>query len=649
MSSTTEHSAPDAKTSGHPTGIWVLCTTEMWERFAFYAMRAILVLYLVSASTSDATPGFGWTAASAARLYGIYTCLVYLIPLLGGWIADRYLGQFRSVLVGGSLMALGEFFLAATEFIRVGIGTNITMATDSTALFTFYTGLGLMILGNGFFKPCISVMVGQLYKPDETRKRDAGFSFFYMGINIGAFFSPLVAGTVAEKYGFHWGFLIAGCGMICGLITFWTLRRHLKGVGLPPERGPVDMAKLTEEEKIAREKIAYEQTRPLVKQDYDRMFVILILTLFVVGFWAAFEQAGSSLNLFAKNRTSRAVPVAVAENVPLIKGQLIQNEYRDDLETAVKEIEKTEKAIKEVFIPGEKKVVQETMSQRFWRLLSFRDTNEKKVSVEELLAQAEKRPFNDPIYNQNLLEMSVLLTEKPKADDNAENAAATPASKEKPENKLETLTGLLKDYPEKKQELDKRVGIASKRNADETSFTFPATWYQSANPLYIVIFAPLFIMLWSFLAKRGIEPSTPLKFAMGILLLSVGFFLMIPAAIEAKHGGAAAPYWLLLSYIFASWGELCLSPVGLSMVSKLAPARYASVFMGVWFLSSSVAYLTAGELAARFGHDGALTLCFGEAGGLADFFLLLGVAPAVIGIIALCMVPTLKKKMHGIR
>jgi len=370
------------------------------------------------------------------------------------------------------------------------------------------------------------------------------------------------------------------------------------------------------------------------------MFVIIILTLFVIVFWAAFEQAGSSLNLFAKNRTNRSVPVSSS------MGVLIKNEYQSDLKSAIKEVEKTEKAIKEVFVPSEEKEnVRETLMQRMKRLLTFKQSEEKKEStLEQLFEKAENRPYTDPVYTQNLLEMSVFLMPSLQKDEGKEES-----SNKKPEDKLETLTGLLKAYPEKKKELEKYIAIAKKHDSEAVSFTFPATWYQSANPLFIVIFAPLFILLWSFLAKRGIEPSTPMKFAMGILLVSIGFFLMIPGAIEAKNGGSAAPYWLLLSYIFASWGELCLSPVGLSMVSKLAPVRYASVFMGVWFLSSSVAYLTAGELAARFGHDGALTLCFGEAGGLADFFLLLGILPAVIGFIALFMVPTLKKKMHGIK
>jgi len=592
----------------------------MWERFAFYGMRAILVLYLVSVSTSETCPGFGWNKADAYRLYGLYTSLVYLIPLFGGWVADRFLGQFRSVILGGALMAIGQFFLAATEFVRMGVGTDITMSTDSTALLTFYAGLGLMILGNGFFKPCISVMVGQLYKPEETSKRDAGFSFFYMGINIGAFFSPLVAGTVAEKYGFHWGFLIAGVGMIFGLITFWTFRRHLKGLGLPPKRGPVNTAELSEEEKIAHEKADYEQTRPLVKQDYDRMFVIVILSLFVFAFWAAFEQAGSSLNLFAKNRTNRAITASSS------MGVLIENEYRDDLQSAIKEIEKTEKTIKEIFVPGE--VITETWSQRFSRLLTIKISEEQKEPAENLLVQADDFFVN---FESHLAEW------------NAKAEGLDVKQKTRFDEAMGTLM-------EKQDDLKKQVEVTNKvHDSGKSRFTFPATWYQSANPLYIVIFAPLLLLLWGFLRKFGIEPSTPMKFALGILLLSIGFFLMVPGAIEAKRTGAALPHWLLLSYIFASWGELCVSPVGLSMVSKLAPARYASMFMGVWFFSSSMAYLVAGGLAASFGKDGALNLCYGEAGGLADFFLLLGIVPAIVGIVALLMVPVLKKKMHGIK
>jgi len=607
----------------------------MWERFAFYGMRAILVLYLVSVSTSETCPGFGWNKADAYRLYGYYTSLVYLIPLFGGWIADRFLGQFRAVLLGGTLMALGQFFLAATEFVRMGVGTDITMSTDPTALLTFYTGLGLMILGNGFFKPCISVMVGQLYKPDEQRQRDAGFYYFYMGINIGAFFSPLVAGTIGEVFGYHLGFTVSGLGMICGLIIFWMFRHHLKGIGLPPKHRPVDTGRMSDDERIAREHAAYEQTRPLVRQDYDRMFVIGILTLFVVAFWMAFEQAGSSLNIFAKTQTNRNVPVSSR------MGVLIPNEYRDDLEAAVKEVERSEEEIKKILNPGIDaetelhKAERELFSHRLKRLFpvqrlsSFFASEEKeRTPAEDLLEQAAARPDGDPAFTTDLL------------------VFANDAEKKQ----IAELTSSLEKYKEKRVELQKQVELTGQiHTPDKTSFTFPASWYQSINPLFVVAFAPLFILFWSFLAKRGIEPSTPMKFAIGILLLSIGFFLMIPGAIDAHHtNGKAWVFWLGLCYLFCTWGELCLSPVGLSMVSKLAPARYASVFMGIWFLSSSVALLLAGEMAARFGTGEGLHIIFGKDGGMADFFLLLGIIPAVIGVIALLMVPTLKKKMHGI-
>ena len=639
MSSTTDNPAPSVKKSGHPTGIWVLCTTEMWERFAFYGMRALFVLYLTNVSMNENCPGWGWSNADAYRLYGYYTSLVYLIPLFGGWIADRFIGQFRAVLLGGSLMALGQFCLAATELVRRGVGTDVTMATDSPALLTFYAGLGLMILGNGFFKPCISVMVGQLYKPDEPQKRDAGFSFFYMGINIGAFMSPLVAGTIGEKFGYHLGFTISGLGMILGLITFWTFRRHLKGLGLPPKRKVTDAVTMTDEEKVAQEKANYEQTRPLVRQDYDRMFVIVILTLFVIAFWMAFEQAGSSLNIFAKTQTNRAV--ASSSDM----GMFIENEYRDDLEAAIKEVERSEKEIKEITNRGtdaEEKphmAEREKFSDRLSRLFSFgakqnktdeSDEEKEVLSAEKLLAQAAEFPVDDEAFYSELNAKSSNLTS---TEQNEEFSAA------------------VEKYKEKRVELKKQIELTNEiHSPGKSSFTFPASWYQAVNPMFVVLFAPIFIIIWGFLAKRGIEPSTPMKFAIGILLLSIGFFLMMPAAIQAHHtNGKALAFWLVLCYLFCTWGELCLSPVGLSMVSKLAPARYASVFMGIWFLSSSIAYFLAGEFAAQFGTGEGLHIFFGPDGGMADFFLLLGVIPAVIGFVALCMVPILKKKMHGIK
>ena len=560
----------------HPAGLWVLFTTELWERFAFYAMRAILTLYLIAEADKQGNPGFGWSEADAYMLYGWYTSLVYVAPIFGGWLADSFLGQRRAVIIGAILMALGEFCLFATELVRIGEGIPITFATDPTALYTFYAGLGLIILGNGFFKPCISVMVGQLYEPGD-RRRDSAFTIFYMGINIGAAISPLVAGTLAAKFGFQWGFFAAGIGMCIGLLIQLTFSPFfLKRIGTLPKhhRGGA----LTPEEQEKHEKDVHEQTRPLVKQDWDRMFVAIVLSLFVIAFWLTFEQAGSSLNVFAEKNTDRLVPNVLSQATITIKKDYSLSLLKDDW----------------VVFKGT------------WL---FSNAQEEKAEIariaEEALRKAEQQ-----------------------GESNTEEIAA---------------------------ELEKTKSAAqlARKEADDPRYegrsVFPASWYQSVNAIFIVIFAPIFTLMWNFLHRRGIEPSTPVKFALGILLVSVSFLVMIPGAIQAAHtGGNAAAYWLLACYLFATWGELCLSPVGLSMITKLAPARYASIFMGIWFLASATAYWLAGYCAAVFAAGEGVAILFGRENGLADFFLLLAIIPALVGLLALAMAPILKKKTHGI-
>jgi POT family proton-dependent oligopeptide transporter len=582
----------------------------MWERFAFYAMRAILVLYLVDVSTSEHTPGFGWSEADAYKLYGWYTGLVYLSPLLGGWIADRFFGQRYCVIIGAILMALGEFCLAATELIRLGNGVKVTMMTDPVALSMFCLGLGLIILGNGFFKPCISVMVGQLYAPGDQR-RDAAFTIFYMGINIGAFFSPLLAGTVAEKYGYHHGFIIAGLGMICGLISFILFgRKYLKGIGTAPVKHD-PLVQMTPEEQTAHEKLVYEQTRPLDKKDYDRIFVILVLSIFVIAFWASFEQAGSSLNIFAKKNTDRNITNSVIDVSPtFIKKFYLNNETIVEYQSIIVRLEALEDQAEKLAQTGNAPLLQhESFRDRFRRLCSFHKTEEEQPIAE--------------IYPE-LREKAAGLKER--LSDNEDKDIT---------NAMENL-----------KKIEESFGNDFTPQTD--AFTFPATWYQSVNAFSIVIFAPIFTIIWITLARYGIEPSTPTKFALGLLLVSASFLIMIPGAVEAKAtGGKSATYWLVLCYLFATWGELCLSPVGLSMVTKLAPARLASFFMGVWFMASSVAYILAGYLASYFGSGDGITFFFGAKSGLADFFLLMAIIPMIIGIIALISAPKLKRMMHG--
>ena len=469
----------------HPKGLWVLFIAEMWERFSYYGMRALLVLYLISATSEELAggaanlnPGFGWSEESAYLLYGIYTWAVYLTPIIGGWLADRFLGTHRSMIVGGWIIAAGHILLAGTELFGITAGASVTLQTGPGALLCFLGGLALIVIGTGFFKPCVSVMVGQLYGPNDER-RDGGFTIFYMGINVGALLAPLIAGTLGETVGWHWGFGSAAVGMILGITAYQAFRsRYLEGIGLPPKMAP---------------KVDAEAAKrpPLSRVEWQRIGVILVLAFVAnIAFWAAFEQAGSSMNVFAAQNTDR------------------------------------------------------------------------------------------------------------------------------------TLWGLL-DAP------------------------FPATWYQSVNPAAIIIFAPVFAWLWVFLNQRGLNPSTPTKFALGLWLLGLAFLSMVFGALDAQDG-LAAPHWLLITFVVYTWGELCLSPVGLSMVTKLAPLHLQSLMMGIWFFSFSLSNLLAG-LVARY----SVTLKSGEATflieGLPGFYLLLVIAPIATGFLIWFLSPTLRRWMHGVQ
>jgi len=476
----------------HPKGLGVLFIVEMWERFSYYGMRALLVLYLIASTSAvledgraNANPGFGWTEEAAFTLYGLYTWSVYLTPIFGGWLADRFLGTHRSMLIGGWIIAAGHTTLALTEFAGISAGEAVTLKTSPAALATFLAGLGLIAIGTGFFKPCVSVMVGQLYPADDPR-RDSGFTIFYMGINLGALIAPLVAGTLGEMVGWHWGFAAAAVGMIAGLVCYQVLRpRTLQGVGLAPRARVARRAASAASEA----ELAPEPPPSVVRQ---RIAVILILALVAnVVFWAVFEQAGSSLNVFAKNSTDRSLgPLFGAEG-------------------------------------------------------------------------------------------------------------------------------------------------------------FPASWYQSINPLAILLFAPVFAWLWPALDRRGRNPSTPAKFSWGLFLLGMAFIAMLFGAIQARDTGIAGPQWLLVTYVVCTWGELCLSPVGLSMVTRLAPPRLQSLMMGLWFFSLSLGNLFGG-LAARFSRR----LETGEASfvleGLPGFFLLLVVLPMAAGVLILLLTPLLRRMMHGV-
>jgi proton-dependent oligopeptide transporter, POT family len=386
----------------HPTGLATLFFTEMWERFSYYGMRAFLILYMTAPVVSG---GLGFDDAKAAGIYGLYTGSVWGAAIVGGLIADRLLGQYRSVLVGGVIIALGHFVLAFD------------------ILTAFYVGLTLIVIGTGLLKPNVSTLVGSLYAPGDAR-RDAGFSIFYMGINLGAFIGPLIAGYLAQRVNWHVGFAAAGVGMTLGLIQYVVGRRPLQDA----------------EQKLlkASKPTATSAAPALTTDDYKRLGAVVVFFLFVSIFWGAYEQAGSTLNLFADRHT--------------------------------------------------------------------------------------------------------------------------------------------------------RLDIAG--------FSFPSSWFQSVPALFVIVLAPVFAWLWTRLGDR--QPSTPAKFVWGLFFAGFAFLLLIPAGRFAEQGSLVSPMWLIGAYFILELGEMCLSPVGLSAVTKLAPSQLVGLAMGIWFLSNSAGNILAGWAATFF-------------------------------------------------
>jgi POT family proton-dependent oligopeptide transporter len=434
---------------GHPVGLYVLFFTEMWERFSYYGMRAILVLYLV-AQTQGENSGLGWTNGEALSLYGWYTMLVYVASIPGGWIADKFLGQKKSVLYGGILLVAGHSVLAIEE------------------MWAFYSGLGLIIAGVGLLKPNISTMVGGLYKQGDIR-RDKGFTIFYIGINVGAFLSSLIVGTVGEVYGWHYGFGLAGIGMAAGLVQYLFGQKYLKSVG------NFLGASENKDEKDAMNK-------PLSKIEKDRVVVLLISFLLVIIFWGAFEQAGGLMNLYASDKTDR--------------------------------------------------------------ILSF------------------SLPF---IGNE-----------------------------------------------------------------------VPASWFQSLNAMFIIFLGTTVAGYWANRKLKGKISTSLFKMILGLIIMGTGFFFMTAAAAQYESNGASAMYWLVLAYLFHTIGELCISPVALSYITKLAPVKYASLMMGVYFAMTGFGNKLAGLL--------------GEASeNLGEYVIFTGIAIfcVIFGFLVMLFRKRLEKLTHG--
>ncbi len=567
-----QHSFPQ---KGHPKGLAVLFATEMWERYNYYGMRAILVLFMTKALLFD--------KVFASNLYGSYTGLVYLTPLIGGYIADRYWGNKRSIIAGGLLMAIGEFILFFCG--------SLYSTSEHLATILFFSGLGFMITGNGFFKPNISSLVGQLY-PKGDRRIDPAYTIFYMGINTGGAIGPFICGLVGDTGNpadFKWAFLVAGVGMLISVLVQklyqakYVITPEGKPLGLVPADSPklasnplfigVGLALLTGlmigilylDAKVfsflsylllgSVLLIAFVvfADKSLNKIEKERIGVIFIVSFFVIFFWSAFEQAGASLTFFADEQTKRAVGLRVPMYVVyLLSAALLLYVYT-----------LWRKAIKNLG-----------------------------TVAKDLLAAVHLLLF--------LLVAGVLFS---------------------------------------------NVYLITEGKSELILDEVPASWFQSLNSIFVVAFAPFFAWLWLKLGKR--EPASPTKMAIGLFLLSLGYLWIAFGVKDVGPGIKVSMIWLTGMYALHTCGELCLSPIGLALVNKLAPLKFASLLMAVWFLANAAANKLAGVLSALYPEKGKSTNFLGyEMHTMYGFFILFVVMAGLASLILFLITKRLQKMMH---
>ncbi|RYY57582.1 MAG: MFS transporter [Chitinophagaceae bacterium] len=511
---------------GHPPGLAVLFTTEMWERFNYYGMRAILMLFMTKAMLFD--------YPFAANLYGSYTGLIYLTPLIGGFVADRFWGNKRSILIGGLVMALGEFILF---FCGSFTSTNPEMAG-----LLFYTGLGFMIAGNGFFKPNISSMVGQLYPKGDIRI-DPAYTIFYMGINTGGVLGPLVCGYLAEMNGnnddFKWAFLAGGIGMLISVLIQKLFQdKYL----VDPEGNQLGNTPVQPVEETGIGASALDV--PLKKSLWlNPAAVVAGLAVFIAVCIAALYIDATKISYLAWLMLAAVIFIAYI---------IYSDKSLDGI---------AKQKVSVIFIVSFFVVF-------FW------------AAFEQ--AGASLTIFADEQTNRNL-------------------------------------------------------GF----------FEMPASWFQSFNSFFVVLFAPVFALIWTKMGKK--QPSAPTKMAIGLLLLALGYLWIAFGVKEAGPGVKVSIIWLTGMYALHTWGELCLSPIGLSLVNKLSPFKFASLLMAVWFLANAAANKFAGVLSALYPKDGSTQFLGFEIGSQYEFFMLFVIMAGIASLVLFLLTKQLQKMMHGIK
>ena len=568
---------------GHPAALFVLFFTEMWERFSYYGMRAILVIFLTGAILGD-NPGWGWSSSAALSLLGTYAMFAYLAPLAGGWLGDKKIGYRNSVVIGAFLMTLG----------------HASMAVETPTF--LYIGITLLVVGTGFFKPNITSIISKMYEGRDDKK-DGAFNIFYMGVNAGAFLGIMLCGWVGEKVGWSFGFGLAGIFMLLGMIQFYFAQPLFGKIGHPPSKS---------DEKIIIKKDTKEKLNPFLPIDIlliltfvvsalifivndplnkiggidilnftcfgmenslffaliafvafialllvriprytpivrDRMIVFTIFCIFTVFFWAAFEQGAGSLPLYTRDFTDR-------------------------------------------FLEGNSALI--------FKVVDISVTVIPLLIITYVLISLFKKTFTEILFSNLVLGLSFII-----------------------------VWGIIifKIYNE----------------SQATSTEVPITWFAILNSLFIIVFAPLFAKWWD----SSYNPPASVKYFLGLALLGIGFGFLAFGARNVPSGADSASLsmiWLVLAYLFHTLGELCLSPMGLSYLSKLIPARMIAFMFGVYYLAVAI----GNKLAHYIGGDiDKIT----EEYSLSGFFLIFTIIPIGLGVVSLLLHPLIKKSMHGIR
>ena len=657
---------------GHPAGLFVLFFTEMWERFSFYGMRALLVLFLVS---SFGIGGWDWPRENALALYGTYLALLYLTPIIGGTLADKYLGNRRAIIIGALIMTLG----------------HASMAIESIPFF-LYLGLFLLVVGTGFFKPNMSSFISILYE-DFPEKKDGAYTIFYMGVNAGAFLGIMLCGYLGEILGWSWGFGLAGIFMLLGLLQFTLAQGIFGDKGSKPNKE--DKTIETDDHTKIEDKLnpftsvdklliavvsiaglTWIINDPLSKiidynflnfggTDYsnltiiitlilfvyllgsrivrysnitrDKMLAVVIFAFFIIFFWASFEQAGGSMSIFAKDYTNRilsgnsalifnivdviitVVPIAIITWVLFL---LFKQTFKKYL------ISNLILGFSFVLIWG---IV-------IWKINNNFNTYSYEISYPTYQLSIEEGAKKNPLVaNAELPQGAILGTETTVVRSSSEFVKNDEILIIDIDKKGVNFKYLNTEQAQSVSNLINATIVKKKEN----EIQIPATWFLILNSLFIIAFAPLFSKWW----ESKYNPKPAHKYAIGLFFLGIGFAFLAFGAAGIPQGAKTASIsmvWLIFAYLFHTLGELCVSPVGLSYVSKLVPPRMIAFMFGVWYLALAIGNKTSGKMGAMIDD---ITAKY----DISTFFLIFTFVPIIIGVIALLLNPVLKKLMHGVK